>query len=447
MTVAEMSLKMLAEELKSKRVSSVEVVKDIIYRIHKTSELNNFITVCEEDAISAAERADERRARGENVSDLCGVPIAVKDNICTSEVRTTCASNALREYVPSSDAEVVKMLKAAGAVIIGKTNMDELAMGSTNTHSAFGAVKNARDNSRVSGGSSGGSANSVAAYQAFGALGSDTGGSIRQPAAYCGVVGLKPTFGAVSNNGLMGFAPSLDCIGVLARDCDDAAILYNAIKNSSMAEAKIDLSVKGKTVGIADEFFGIDFISDGVKSAFENAVSALEKQGAIVKRVPLKSFKAALAAYHVISSAECAHNITARLKDVDKSLFGAEVKRRMITGTFVVTGERYDELYIKAAKARAVIKAEYDSALEACDVLISPTAPNVATKLDEKLPPHIMHCNDMYAAPVSLSGLPAVSVPFGSEYGMPIGIQIIGRRFDEGQILSLGKALECANNG
>ena len=447
MNTTELSVADLSALLKKRELTATEVVRACLERIRATENLNNFITVCEDAAIAAATEADNALNRGAATSVLCGVPIAVKDNIATAGIRTTCASRTLENYVPSSDAAVVKKLKAAGAIIIGKTNMDEFAMGSTNENSAFGAAKNAKDTTRVTGGSSGGSANCVAARQAFCAIGSDTGGSARQPAAYCGVVGLKPTFGAIDCDGLIGFAPSLDCVGLIARDCDDVATLFASLYDGTAGERNkycglTEVDLRGMTVGVADEFMNVEYLDEQALSAYNRALTALRDAGAKTVRVGLPSFAAGIAAYHVISSAEAANSYKQIKRTMrDGAQTGAEFKRRIITGEYVTDGARYEELYVKAARVRAVIRSEYLRALQTCDVLICPTAPNVAPKIGEKLPPDVSHYNDMYAAPVSLAGLPAVSVPFGTAHGMPVGMQIIGRHNAEYTILAVGKQL------
>lgn len=445
MIVTDMTASELARRLRRKEISAVEATRACLDRIAATAELNNFITVCADEALAAAERADGMLANCDETSALCGVPIALKDNINTSGIKTTCASRALCDNVPTADAAVVERLKAAGAVIIGKTNMDEFAMGSTNENSAFGAAKNARDITRVTGGSSGGSANCVAARQALCALGSDTGGSARQPAAWCGVVGLKPTFGAVARDGVVGFAPSLDSVGILTRDCSDAALLFGALSGAGRGSSVQldDRDLSGVSIGIADEFFDTDYIDERVREVYSAAQSALVDAGANIVRVKIPSFAAGIAAYHVISSAEAVACFKKLGLTADRrKLLGAEVKRRIITGEYVSSGERYDELYIRAARVRSVIKSEYCAALEKCDVLLCPTAPTVAPRLGEKLPPDVSHYNDMFAAPVSLAGLPAVSVPFGVAHGMPVGMQIIGKYNSEREILAIGKQLE-----
>ncbi|MDE6401891.1 MAG: aspartyl/glutamyl-tRNA amidotransferase subunit A, partial [Clostridiales bacterium] len=432
MNITELSVSELAENLRQRNISAVEATRACLERISATAELNNFITVCEESALADAELSDETLVNRAAPSVLCGVPVAVKDNIYTAGVKTTCASRVMFDFVPSKNSAVVNKLKAAGAVVLGKTNMDEFAMGSTNENSAFGAVKNALNPTRVAGGSSGGSANSVAAKQAFCALGSDTGGSARQPAAYCGVVGLKPTLGAVERDGLIGFAPSLDCVGLLARDCFGAAALFDVVSKHGISDKfrrdGFTGDLRGVTIGVADEFLSSPYLDGQVAETFMRAQCVLADAGAKIERVTLPSFFAGIAAYHIISSAEAARSFKNCEYISDRTeLLGAEVKRRILTGEYVSSGARYDELYIKAARVRSVIKSEYCAALEKCDVLLCPTAPNIAPLIGEKIPPDVSHYNDMYAAPVSLAGLPAVSVPFGTAHGMPVGMQIIGR--------------------
>lgn len=469
--VTKLTLTELSCAVKNKEVSAVEATQACLDNIKK-STLNNFITVCESEAIESAKKADEIISRGAG-GELTGIPIAVKDNISTCGVRTTCASAFLNNYIPPFDATVVQKLKDAGAVIIGKTNLDEFAMGSTNENSAFGAVKNARDNSRVPGGSSGGSANAVAAFEAYAALGSDTGGSIRQPASYCGVVGLKPTYSAVSRYGLVAFASSLDQIGPLARNTDDALAVFKAIvgrdeRDTTSANApalpdKLDGNIKGKTLGVVEQF--LTGASKEVAAAFDKAIEKAQKLGAKIKKVSISSFDAALAVYYVLSSAEAASNLS-RYDGVKYGMraesftdiadlytksrtayFGSEVKRRIMIGNYVLSSGYYDAYYLKASKVRTVIKREFDGALSECDGIISPTAPTVAPKIGSQTDPAKTYLSDIYTVPVNIAGLPAVSVPFGSADGLPIGVQIIGRAFDEGAILNMAKAFENGAKG
>ncbi|MCH5351029.1 MAG: Asp-tRNA(Asn)/Glu-tRNA(Gln) amidotransferase subunit GatA [Clostridiales bacterium] len=469
MDIIDMTLCELSAALKTKKVSSLEATKACLKRIEQTKELNNFITVCEDEAIEAAKRADEAIASNGEYSPLLGVPVAVKDNIVTKNVRTTCASKILENFVPPYDATVVKKLKSAGAVLIGKTNMDEFAMGSTNEFSAFGAAHNAVDFTRVAGGSSGGSASAVAAKQAFGALGSDTGGSIRQPAAYNGAVGFKPTYSAVSRYGLVAFASSLDQIGPITRSVDDAlelskVIFGKDIHDSTSADVllpdKLSGEVKGRVIGVADEF--LNGLGEKETAAFNGAVKALEKMGAVVKRVSISSFNAALAVYYVLSSAEASSNL-ARFDGVKygrraesytdisdlyertrTEFLGDEVKRRIMIGNYVLSSGYYDAYYIKASKARTVIKREYDEALSKCDALLCPTAPSAAPKIGEETDPAKAYLSDIYTVPVNIAGLPAVSVPFGSDGKMPLGVQVIAKACSDGVVLDIAKALERA---
>lgn len=466
--LTDLTLCELSAALKKKETSSVEATKACFDRIEATGEYNNFITLCTSRALSAAAAADRRIASGESGA-LLGVPIAVKDNIVTKDVRTTAASRILGDFMSPYDATVVQKLKAAGAVILGKTNMDEFAMGSTNEFSAFGAVKNCVDKERVPGGSSGGSANCVAARQAFAALGSDTGGSIRQPASYCGAVGFKPTYSAVSRNGLIAFASSLDQIGPIARTCEDALELLKAIVGrdgyDTTSSAAPDLSgtltgdVRGKTFGVAEEFLsGAD--SD-VAAAFDAALKALEKRGAKRVSVKIGSFDSALAVYYVLSSAEAASNlarydgvkygmradgcndITELYTKTRTKYLGEEVKRRIMIGNYVLSSGYYDAYYLRAAKLRTVIKRDYEKALERCDVLLCPTAPTVAPKLGAAADAVKAHFADIYTVPVNIAGLPAVSVPIGADCSrMPIGMQVIGKSFDDFNVLNWAKAVE-----
>lgn len=445
MNVTDMTVAELSAALAERRISAVETAAAYSERIRKTADLNNFITVCD-DVMRRAQKADEMRMRGDCVSPICGIPVALKDNIRTRGIKTTCASACLKDYVPDTDAAVVKKIVGCGAVMIGKTNMDEFAMGSTNTNSAFGCVKNSLDVTRVAGGSSGGSANSVAARQVPFALGTDTGGSIRQPAAYCGVVGLNPTFSSVDKRGTVGLSPSLDRIGTFTVNCTDAAIVFGAISDVCNEKHKITLhgDVRGVKIGVADEFLNAQGLSDGVKAGFDRAVSVLENRGAIIKKLRIPSFDLALAAYHVISSAEAAQCFTKTVGSVDMRLLGEEVKRRLIIGRIVTTGDNYENIYLKAARIRSAVKQEYENALRDSEVLMCPSAPTTATMISDELDPDKAHGNDMFAAPASLAGLPAVSVPFGFSNGMPVGVQIIGRVFCEYDILNIGRALELS---
>lgn len=470
MDISRLTLKDALSLMDSGNVTSQQIVRSALERIEQNKLLNNYITVCGESALENAWHADKRRKNGERLP-LLGVPIAVKDNISTKDIQTTCASKILEGYIPPYDATVVERLKNAGAVVIGKTNMDEFAMGCTNENSAYGASRNVNDTMRVPGGSSGGSANTVAAGEVCFALGSDTGGSVRQPSAYCGVVGLKPTYSAVSRYGLIAFASSLDQVGLVANDCDDCYEFYKIIcgrddRDSTTAvvtdlPSTLDSSVDGKVIGVAEEFLhGSD---ECVREAFSIVIDALRASGAIIKRVSIKSFSAALSTYSIISSAEAATNLArfdgvrygkrasdcSNINDVcvktRTQYLGAEVKRRLMLGNYVLTGERYEDYYLRAKQVRTAIANDYQTALSQCDVLISPTAPTIAPLINSS--GGKKRYSDMYAAPVSLADLPAVSVPFGKHKGMPIGMQVIGKKFSEPQILGIGKAIEKLSYG
>ena len=433
----------LAEKVNNGEVTAVSAVKACLENIYKSADLNNFITVCEGEALEAAERVDTDVKNGKR-GMLAGVPIAVKDNICCRGIKTTCASRIMSDFVPDFDAEVILRLKRAGAVIVGKTNMDEFAFGSANEYSAYGAVKNARDKTRVAGGSSGGSANAVAAGQVALALGTDTGGSVRQPAAYCGVVGLKPTFGAIEKKGVIGMCPSLEQVGTISKSCDDAALLFSVLSGRDIPRT-LDGIIAGKTIGVAAEFINSE-MSEEMKTAFFGAVETLKALGAKIAEVSVPSFPFGLAAYHVLSSAVAVNSFKRVFKQhAQTELLGDEVKRRLFTGAVMLSGDNYDDLYIKAAKVRTVIKCDYDNALNCCDALLCPTSSHAATKVGEVIDPHKGHMCDSFLAPVSLAGLPAVSVPFGSENSLPLGVQIIGRRNAEFDILNIGTALTTAS--
>ncbi|MDE6201354.1 MAG: aspartyl/glutamyl-tRNA amidotransferase subunit A [Clostridiales bacterium] len=442
MNISDYTAVSLAAAIANVEVSPFDAMTEYLGKIRDDILLNNFINVCVDQALDEAERIGRDIKNGKRFDDkkLLGVPVAVKDNICTAGVQTTCASRLLSKFVPDDDAEVISRLKRAGAIIIGKTNMDEFAFGSANEYSAFGSVRNALDNNCVAGGSSGGSANSVAAGEAPLALGTDTGGSVRQPAAFCGVVGLKPTYGAINSRGVIGLCPSMEQVGTLSKTCDDALLLFSVLSGRDELRA-LDGSVRGITVGVAKEFLQAEK-SDGVARAFENAIGQLKALGVNIVEVSVPSFFAGLPTYHVLSSAEAMHSFR-KVVDAypDTVLLGDEVKRRMLTGATVTDGENYDKLYIKAAKVRTVITAEYDKALSCCDALLSPTAATVASPIGGMTDPQQEHMCDSYLAPVSLAGLPAVSVPFGKENGLPIGLQIIGKRNAEREILNIGKAL------
>lgn len=467
--MVEKSLLEIKRDLSEKKVSSVEVTKAVLAQIEKKKDLNAFVTVCGEEALKSAAAADERIKRGEN-APLLGVPVAVKDNICTEGLRTTCASRFLENYVPPYDAFVVKKLKEAGAVIVGKTNMDEFAMGSASEFSAFGAVKNAVDPARVAGGSSGGSASAVASCQCYMALGSDTGGSIRQPAAFNGVVGLKPTYSAVSRYGLIAFASSLDQIGPITRTVADCKYVYDIIKghdkmDSTSYDGDLDqggfTSPKGKKIGVAKEFFPSELSSE-IRSAVDKAIGFYENNGAEIVETSIKSFDMALACYYILSSAEATSNLSrydgikygkraSGCKNLQEiyyksrtEFFGPEVKRRIMLGNFVLSSGYYDAFYLRASKARTLIKKDFEDALTKCDALICPIAPTVAWERGRKTAnPADAYLEDIFTVPVNIAGLPGLSLKCGeNKDGLPIGMQLIGKPYHENTLLSFGEIFE-----
>lgn len=465
--------------LKKGEISSKELTASVFERIEKTEDkVCAYLTLNKEKALSDAEKTDEKIASGELTGRLAGIPVGVKDNISTAGIKTTCASKMLENYTPVFNATVVDKLVSGGAIITGKLNMDEFAMGSSTENSYFKKTKNPFDLSCVPGGSSGGSAAAVASCEAVVALGSDTGGSIRQPASLCGVVGLKPTYGSVSRYGLVAFASSLDQIGPIGRCVKDAAILYDEICGFDKMDATsanishgsvydaLSGNVKGLKIGIPKEYFG-GGVTAGVKESVMKAVSVLEKSGAVVKEISLPSTPYALSSYYIIACAEASSNL-ARFDGVKygyrcenpESLidmyertrsegFGREVKRRIILGTFVLSSGYYDAYYKKAKLLQNRIKSEFDDAYAGVDVIITPTSPFEAFKFGEKSEdPLAMYSADICTVTVNIAGLPAVSVPCGySENGLPYGMQIIGRRFDEKTIMNAAYAHELAVGG
>lgn len=471
MDLIKLTLTEVRDAIAGKKVSSREVTEAVYKRIEETSDLNTFITLCRESALKAADLADARIARGEKLGALEGVPIVLKDNISLEGERLTCGSKFLDNYIAPFDATVAKKLKAAGAVIVGKANMDEFAMGSSNENSAYGPVKNAVDPTRVPGGSSGGSASSVAAFETYGALGSDTGGSIRQPAALCGVVGLKPTYSTVSRYGLVAFASSLDQIGPLTRTVRDNAELFNVIAghdplDSTSADRKENYldyvpEIKGRTIGLPKEFFGREYSAE-VKERVLAAAKIYEKAGAKLKDVSIGSFDAAIATYYVLACAEATSNL-ARFDGIKYGVraegakdyidvyyrsrtqgFGAEVKRRIMTGNYVLSSGYYDAYYLKASKVRTKIKNDFDAALADCDVLLGPTSPTTAFELGKKVTDVTeTYLADVFTVPVNIAGNPAISIPCGFDGNrLPIGLQLIGKSYGERTLFSMAEAFE-----
>lgn len=465
----------LRKRLLSREFSAEELCRVFLTRIENLEgKLKAYITVAGEAALKQAKEADRMIASGRADSPLLGIPVALKDNLCTEGIRTTCASKILYNFVPPYNATVVSRLLAAGAVLIGKTNMDEFAMGSSTENSGFFPACNPWDPERVPGGSSGGSAVAVAAGEAAAALGSDTGGSIRQPASFCGVVGLKPTYGAVSRFGLVAFASSLDQIGPLTRDVTDCALVMNVIAghdpfDSTSAPGPFpdytsflqnDLNLKGLKIGVPEEYMG-EGISPAVKKIVGQALEVFTGLGAFVEETSLPHSEYALPAYYLIATAEASSNLArydgvrygyraAGTQDVvemfkkTRSLgFGPEVKRRIMLGTYALSAGYYDAYYLKALKVRTLIRQDFDRAFAKYDVLLSPTAPTPAFKQGEKVAdPLQMYMSDICTLSVNLAGLPGISVPAGFVDGLPVGIQLIGRPFDEGTLLRAAYVFE-----
>jgi aspartyl-tRNA(Asn)/glutamyl-tRNA(Gln) amidotransferase subunit A len=463
----------LGARYRSGEATPTQAVTEYLARIDALdSQVRAFLTVTREEALRRAAEADARWRAGAPRGPLDGVPIALKDVLCTRGIRSTCGSKILERFVPPYDATVVERLYTAGAVLLGKLNMDEFAMGSSTEHSGFFPTRNPWDLARVPGGSSGGSAAAVAADMAALTLGTDTGGSIRQPAAFSGVLGLKPTYGRVSRYGLIAFASSLDQIGPFAKDAEDAALMLQVIAGvDPMDSTSVDVpvpdyraalaqGVDGLRVGVPAEYF-IEGMDPEVEQAVRAAVSALEKLGARTEPVSLPHTEYGLAAYYIIAPAEASSNL-ARYDGVKYGLrapgardlidmysktraagFGAEVKRRVMLGTYTLSAGYYDAYYGKAQQVRTLVRRDFQQAFERVDVIVAPTTPNVPFKFGEKEDPVQMYLNDIFAVPVNLAGLPGVSVPAGfTQTGLPIGLQLIGRAFDEATILRVAHAYQ-----
>ncbi|HXV61639.1 MAG TPA: Asp-tRNA(Asn)/Glu-tRNA(Gln) amidotransferase subunit GatA [Vicinamibacteria bacterium] len=471
MTIWRRTASEIAELTRSGELSAVDVTRSFLERIEKFDhKLKAFLHPMAESAIARARQLDSTPA-GERGS-LHGVPVAVKDIIAVAGTRCTCGSRILEDYVPLYDAEAVERLHAAGAVVLGKTNLDEFAMGSSTENSAFHPTRNPWNLDRVPGGSSGGSASAVAARLAPAALGTDTGGSIRQPAAFCGIVGLKPTYGRVSRYGLVAFASSFDQIGPLTRTVEDAALVLRAIAGHDPKDATSstrpvwqetpDGDVSGLELGVPREL--LDGTDPEVGSAFDAAITRFREQGVILRDVSLPSAKQAVAVYYLLATAEASSNL-ARYDGVRYGMrhgeseglrgmigttrdegFGAEVKRRILLGTFVLSSGYYDAYYQKAQKVRSVIAADFERAFESVDAILLPTAPTPPFRIGEKAnDPLSMYLSDIFTITANLTGAPAVSLPAGfAADGLPLGVQIVGRPFDEKTILELGRAFERA---
>lgn len=449
--------------------SAEEVVRECLDRIEASNgALSAFLSCHPDRALSCARNVDAARAQGDKLGPLAGVPIAVKDNICTTFGATTCGSRILDPFHSQYDAHVIERLEGAGAIIVGKTNLDEFAMGSSTEHSASGPTHNPWDPVRVAGGSSGGSAAAVAARMVPAALGSDTGGSVRQPAAFCGVVGLKPTYGRVSRYGLVAFGSSLDQIGPIASDVRDIALLLNVIaghdaRDSTSVNApvpdyvvKLSQPLDGVRIGVSDQYFG-EGLDGQVRDAVWAAIDLMRREGAEIVPIDLPHMKYAVACYYIIAPAEASSNLarfdgvhygfrTDEPKDIIDvyvstrgQAFGPEVKRRIMLGTYVLSGGYYDAYYLKALKVRTLIKRDFDKAFESVDVIASPVAPTTAFRLGEKTDdPLAMYLEDIYTISANLAGVCAISLPCGFDRrGLPIGLQLTGPAFGEERLLSV----------
>ena len=462
----------LHEKLVSKEISAVELTKSVLARVDAVEkDVQSYITQTRESALEQAEAVDAKIGQGQAISTLAGIPGALKDNMCTKGTKTTCASKILANFIPPYNATVVEKLMAEDTVVIGKANMDEFAMGGSTENSGFFPTRNPWDLATVPGGSSGGSAAAVAAGEAIWALGSDTGGSIRQPAAYCGIVGVKPTYGRVSRYGLVAFASSLEQIGPMTKDVKDAAIVLQAIaghdlkdSTSSTAEvpdfsAKLGTPVKGLKVGLPKEYF-MDGLHPELRAAVMKAAAELEAQGAIIQEVSLPHTEYALSAYYLVAPAEASSNL-GRFDGVRYGLrvngddvadmtlnsrtlgFGPEVKRRIMLGTYALRSGYHDAYYLKALQVRRLIQDDFNKVFKDVDVLLTPTTPQVAFRKGEKIAdPLSMYMEDICTIPVNMAGLPALSMPCGFISGMPMGLQIIGKPMDEATILQVAYAYE-----
>ncbi len=483
--ITELTAVELGKKIKSGELKVVDVTRAYLDQIEKAeSDINAFVTVDAEKAIADAEEIQKKIDADELSGPLAGVPVAIKDNMCTEGMLTSCSSKILGNFIPTYTAEAVLKLKEAGAVILGKTNMDEFAMGSTTETSYFGATKNPWDLSKVPGGSSGGSAAAVAAEEAPYALGSDTGGSIRQPAAFCGVTGIKPTYGRVSRYGLIAYGSSLDQIGPIAKDVTDCATVLEIIcghdakdstsynpditsegitdTGSDFTSALVD-DVKGMKIGIPKDYFGAG-IDDDVRENVLAAAEVLRKKGASVEEFDLGMVEYAIPAYYIIASAEASSNLerfdgvkygyrTSEYTDLHNMYkksrsegFGPEVQRRIMLGSFVLSSGYYDAYYVKALKTKALIKKAFDDAFEKYDVILGPVAPTTAPKIGASLSDPIkMYLGDIYTVSVNLAGIPGISLPCGLDKdGMPVGLQLLGQTFDEKSIIRAAYAFECS---
>lgn len=474
MDILDYSAVELSTAIREGKVTAPEAMEAVFTRIdEKEKDINAYVTIDRERALKAAAAVQEKIEKGELAGPLAGVPVAIKDNMCTEGMLTTCSSKILENFIPTFSAEAVVNLEKAGAVIIGKTNMDEFAMGSTTETSAYGVTRNPRNTEYVPGGSSGGSAAAVAAGECFFALGSDTGGSIRQPASFCGVVGLKPTYGTVSRYGLIAYGSSLDQIGPLTKNVTDCATVLELIashdtkdstsvnrQDTDFTAALID-DVKGMKIGIPKDYFG-EGLDAEVKEAMLAAAKVLEEKGAVVEEFELSLVEYAIPTYYTIAAAEASSNLERfdgvkygyraagyeglhnMYKKTRSEGFGAEVKRRIMLGSFVLSSGYYDAYYLKALKVKAMIKKAFDEAFAKYDLILGPVAPTTAPKLGESLSdPLKMYLGDIYTISVNLAGLPGISLPCGKDSkGLPIGLQLIADRFQEKKLIQAAYTYE-----
>ena len=475
MSILDLTALELGKKIKAGEITSPQATEAVIKQIKAVEEqVHSYVTLDEEGAMKRAKEVQAQIEAGTLTGPLAGVPAAIKDNMCTKGMRTTCSSKILENFVPTYTAEAVLNLEKAGAVILGKTNMDEFAMGSTTETSAYGVTRNPWNTEHVPGSSSGGSCAAVAANECFYALGSDTGGSIRQPSSFCGVTGIKPTYGTVSRYGLIAYGSSLDQIGPVAKDVSDCAAILEAISShdlkdsTSMARTDCDFTsalkddVKGMKIGIPSSYFG-EGLDEEVKAAILKAADILKEKGAIVENFDLGLVDYAIPAYYVIASAEASSNLSRfdgvkygyRTKEYEglhnmykktrSEGFGPEVKRRIMLGSFVLSSGYYDAYYLKALRTKALIKKEFDKAFAKYDLILAPASPDTAPKLGASLSdPLKMYLGDIYTISVNLAGLPGMTVPCGMDSkGLPIGMQLIGDCFKEKNIIRAGYAFEC----
>ena len=475
MSILDLTALELGKKIKAGEITSLQATEAVIKQIKAVEEqVHSYVTLDEEGAMKRAKEVQAQIEAGTLTGPLAGVPAAIKDNMCTKDMRTTCSSKILENFVPTYTAEAVLNLEKAGAVILGKTNMDEFAMGSTTETSYYGVTRNPWNTEHVPGGSSGGSCAAVAANECFYALGSDTGGSIRQPSSFCGVTGIKPTYGTVSRYGLIAYGSSLDQIGPVAKDVSDCAAILEAISShdlkdsTSMARTDCDFTsalkddVKGMKIGIPSSYFG-EGLDEEVRAAILKAADILKEKGAIVETFDLGLVDYAIPAYYVIASAEASSNLSRfdgikygyRTKEYEglhnmykktrSEGFGPEVKRRIMLGSFVLSSGYYDAYYLKALRTKALIKKEFDKAFAKYDLILAPASPDTAPKLGASLSdPLKMYLGDIYTISVNLAGLPGMTVPCGMDSkGLPIGMQLIGDCFKEKDIIRAGYAFEC----